>query len=284
MAGILGGWIELTNGALIETEIRIYNGDMRRRKKRAVGSPSPEVGEQTGIPVAGPLWLRQMGAAAYLAVLAYPGRDEWPKRDQFIEGVKARFVKEARRRGCPKQRIPQKYRSFSNRRIDQILRRTFHRLWVWRAPAGLAGNWMMVAGSRFGPYTFKVSLRRLRTATFVRSSAKYLGPETTDVTRLSPFRAMQEIVKQIDEAKGMHREELPALENARRRVWTNSLPVLHLTMPIAYRLSTEDNPMKFIYDPSWVAPALRNAECLLKLLPHKIASFNPRRALRLIAE
>jgi hypothetical protein len=235
---------------------------MRTRKKAVVGRQKPELGEQTAVPVGGDLARAQMGAAMYLAVLAYPAHSEWPKRDQFIEAVKAGLLKEARRRGYPGKQIQKRYREFREKRINQILDRAYRRILRWRMPAGMAANWMLMDGARFGPAVLPGNIP-------VRAIILH-APN-------SPRRAMQEIRKKVEQRDGAHREEDSALANLHHRVWANSLPVLHLVMPIAQRLNSEDDPTKLIYDPSWVGGALRYAELLVEYLPHKIPSFNPRR-------
>ena len=70
---------------------------MTRRKKPACGTGKPEAGEQTKIPVSGDLWQRAKGAAMYLAVLAYPAPEEWPKRDRFLKAAQAWILK-----SCPR--------------------------------------------------------------------------------------------------------------------------------------------------------------------------------------
>jgi len=98
----------------------------------------------------------------------------------------------------------------------------------------------------------------------------------------SPRRAMQAIQKLVEQRDGAHREEDSALANLHHRVWANALPLLHLVMPIVQGLNSQDDLTKLICEPSWVGGALRQAELLVEYLPHKIPSFNPRKAIRLL--
>jgi len=240
---------------------------MTRRKKALPEEPKAEVGEQTAIPVAGPLWLRQMGAAAYLAVVAYPAPEEWANRDKFIEAVKAHLLKWARRCGCPGKRIAKKYRGFPNKRIDQVLSRALRRIWRWRVPAGMAGNWMLADGARLGPCLLPGKIP--------------VGAITLHAPNC-PWRAMQALQKLAEQRDEANRERDSSVRDLYRRVWLTTLPVLHLVMPITQRLNTPGNPMRFVLDPSWVGAALGSAARLMEYLPQKIRSFNPRKAIRLL--
>jgi len=242
---------------------------MKRRKKAVAERPKAEVGEQTRIPVAGPLRLRQMGAAAYLAVLAYPAPEEWANRDKFIEAVKAHLLKWARRCGCPGKRIAKKYRGFPNKRIDQVLSRALRRIWRWRMPAGMAGNWMLADGARFGPVVLPGKIL-VRTITLRAPGC--------------PWRAMNVIQKLAEKRDGAQREQDSAVRDLYRRIWVTSLPVLHLAMPIVQLLNTPGDPMRFIFDPSWVGAALGSSARLMEYLPQKIRSFDPRKAIRLFPQ
>lgn len=238
-----------------------------KRLKGAAAGRKPELGEQTAIPVGG--HLAQMGAAAYLAVLAYPSRSEWGERDKFVKAVKSLLIKRAMRRGYPRKQIQEQYREFRNKQIYQTLNRAFRRLLRLRMPAGMAANWILIDGVRLGPAVLPGKIP--------------LGVITLHAPK-SPRRAMQAIQKKIEERDRAQREEDSSLANLHHRVWASSLPVLHLAMPIAERLNSQDNPMRLIYDPSWVGSALRNAEFLVKYLPCKIPSFNPNKAIRLVPQ
>jgi len=81
-----------------------------------------------------------MGTAIYLAVLAYPGPDEIPKRDRFIEAVKAMVHKDIVK--IPE--LPKHIRQMRNREIDSALYRAANRISTRRIPAAKI-LWRLIA-------------------------------------------------------------------------------------------------------------------------------------------
>src|ERR1700687_4933562 len=104
-----------------------------------------EAAETTYIPTEGPL--AQLGAAAYLAVLAYPNQSEWPKRDGFIEAVKAILLKswvkapgvstERTKRRCA---VREEYRQFPPEDIWGKFNQVEKRIKMLRLPAMICAH------------------------------------------------------------------------------------------------------------------------------------------------
>jgi GNAT superfamily N-acetyltransferase len=219
---------------------------MRTRKKAVVGRQKPELGEQTAVPVGGDLAQAQMGAAMYLAVLAYPAHSEWPKRDEFIEAVKALLVKRARRRGYPRKLINHKYRRFKNEHIDGILNRAFRRISRRRLPAGQMAFWIICGAMS---KRTNITLNKLSYWWATRVWPGFPDAEAADV---------------------------------KRRVWRETLPVLHLVMVFPRGLILNGDGLGLILNPSCLPGALRTAQYwrhLLKPLQisvkDKIVSLSP---------
>ena len=237
-------------------------------RRDAAESPTraSEVGEQTAIPVGKNLALARMGAAAYLAVVAYPDRVEWGKRDDFIEAVKSFLLKGSISQGCPRRWVKEKYRSFPNRRIDQTLDKAFRIIVRSRLPAGMIANWLMMDGARF-----EVPLLAGKPAIPMVLRAP------NSVSR--GMKAVLELVKKRDNRRNL--AEDAALSNLYHRVWKTSLPVLHLVVPITGRFRELSDPVKLVLDPSWVENSIRSSQWLWAYLPQRIPSFCPETAIQL---
>ena len=91
----------------------------------------------------------------YFAVLAYPDREEWSKRTEFVEAFKARVSKIYLARGGGRRKILPKYRGMKNERINGILSRAFYRIQALRLPAAEMANWRIMHGQRIGPIVIK---------------------------------------------------------------------------------------------------------------------------------
>ena len=154
------------------------------------GSREPEVGEQTAIAVSGELWQRQMGAAMYLAILAYPVLSD--RRDDFVKAVKGWMLKGAIEAGCPKGRVKDVYRKMRPREIKSVMNHAFWRIDARRDPAARIAKGII-------------------TSRAFRGRLGNLLPRT---------------VRQALGAKSAADTEVIA--NAMHRVWGESLRVLHL--------------------------------------------------------
>jgi hypothetical protein len=161
-----------------------------------------------------------MGAAAYLAVLAYPAPDEWPKRDRFVKASKAWMLRGAIENGCPKGRVKDLYRKMRPREIKSVMNHAFWRIDARRDRAADIAT-AIVTSIAFGG-----RLRNLLPGT-VRQA---LGAKSADDTDKI--------------ADSMH------------HVWAESLPVLHLSKA----LPGGRTGWSLISDPSWVADSLGRAE------------------------
>ena len=222
------------------------------------------ISETTGIPVKGPL--ASMGAIAYFAVLAYPSRAEWPKRDKFVKGAKAWLLWRATKRGYPKKRIKAEYRNEwrkkgGPRKFDAVADRAFDRILKRRFPAAQMLLWNCFHG-------FKINLQfdspkgvRLKTLTV---ELRYKGLPNQKRKRFNSYKAAEYLTGNSDSG------------NMRRLVWRESLPVLHLALALESEMyRAEKSPLNhlklhpldyLILDPSWLPRTLSQAEMLRLLM------------------
>ncbi len=209
----------------------------------------------------------RVGVIAYYAVLAFPKRSESAKRATFSHALTATWMKAfAQRLG--RKNVPTFYTGFKNEKIRTTLRLGLNRL-ARRLGAGTVGWSLMLSG------TWKAS------GSDGKVEVAISGPSTLD-------QAMRSYV-------GRHRTDQQtetAVKNARRRVWAESLPVLHLAMknPIVVRMIQarlngavadatkrtfiDEDVLNSIYEPQWLQESLEGAEELRLILGDRLGT-NP---------
>jgi hypothetical protein len=223
---------------------------MSRRKKAVAGSRRPEIGPEVRISVVGGLAQRMIGAATYLAILAYPAPKEWRKREKFVDAVRVWLSKQIMEPHYPRLRMKEKYRHFKPSQAKVIMGHAFWRIGSrrLRAVQMLAG--MVGEGWEHG-------------------SCKFLLADPGD--------SMKEDIKNWDRARGIKKAALwiagpggrterincpDRSRNIKQRIWAESLPVLHL----ASVLPSGANGRGLILNPVWVSEALQKAELLREIL------------------
>ena len=224
------------------------------RKTRKVG-PSPSETETSVIPVEGNH--AHLGAAKYLSVIAYPIREEWSDRNKFVEACIAYSSKLYVRRGGDRRKIKQKYLQARPRDIDSRIRMGIERIRKLRLPAA----WIAI----------RIMLR------CVEGPIWCSGPENI----AQGVKMMQDFIGKPNNKRDA---ELCSFYN---RMWAESLPVIHLAVPIHWKfleLLAEGKELQMIADPSWLPSAMRNAEALREYIPQFIHTFDPRSAIRLVPE
>ena len=243
------------------------------------GDP-PTKGEIIAIPTEGRSVLT--GAMSYVAILAYPGRQEWPLRAAFFDASRAWYLKRAIKRGYPRKNVLRSYTSVTNKKIDQTLFKGFSRIQKRRVPAAMAANAIILDGVSFGPFNFPIE--------GVPGGIPVGGMTINSPNNVN--RAMRYIMRMIEKRDGISRDEKSLLDNIYHRVWADTLPVLHLAMPVAERMNElfkEENEIRLFSDPSWLPLAIFYAEFYLAgILPKKIPydpkkdqGFNPNQAVQL---
>lgn len=240
-----------------------------------------------------------MGAAAYLAMLAYPM--EYAKRDKFIEAVKASLFKgwrdaapDAAERTRRRKEIGPTYTAFKNEHLLGIFNATFARILKRLRPAReIAENF----GLRFGI---------VETANaFARHSPRAASERSIKTVDLNieikfPFGAA-EWSAAFEVGDRMYEEQIRKRPDATRfprdpcnvvRIFRESKPVLHLAMALPLDHDDKNHPVfdqrvlwKRICKPDWLEKSLDRAEFhRCTSLPMFYAKYDPRRSICVLPE
>lgn len=224
-------------------------------------------GEVTEIRTDG-LWAH-IGAIGYFAVLAYPKREEWPKRNRFMEAAKAWLAKEYIKHGGKRAEIRPHYRQWKNEKIDGVLNRAFYRIKGWRLPAAKLAWEKIMDGQRVGPFVLKVK-----------------DPDDPNWKPRSVLALAERGARLLNATRWEHsrseREFGWDVPTFTHRVWASSKPVLHLALYFPYKNRIKFNPLLLIHDPSWLRPTLLNAEAMRLHLRRWFPTYDPESAIRLL--
>ncbi len=183
--------------------------------------------EVISIPVDPPL--QHLGAAAYLAVLAYPKPTQLPRRDQLIDAFKAWMVKRAIQAGHKRSIFRADLRATRWRDIDGEFSKASRLITSRR---GVARNIALPSLIRGGLWDVRI------------------GEKSATINRA--------LTRTFDSATGA--------KNAYRRVWSESKPVLHLAFGLENALgdylpkSKNEGLPELLSNPVWLQAAIKNAE------------------------
>jgi hypothetical protein len=206
------------------------------------------------IDVAGGTW----GAAIVLAVLAFP--ESAQKRKQFLQDIKAWFVRNAVRRGWPREKAKKHLLSRPRRALEVSgpIVTAGRRISRERLPAASIATDVIVqqvsadSWLRFQPMRGEIPVRGLRSA--------FAG------------LAAQRRVSATSTRGGMSPAESHAT-NFRTRAWRKSIPVLHIAMALRLELEelspgevTFPSVPDLVRDPRWLPGVLAQAERLRQML------------------
>ena len=228
------------------------------------------VAEVVQVPL-GPL--AKLGAAAFLAVLAYPAPCDYPKRTRFVEATKKCLLHRAVAAGYSRKRVLPKYRGYRRERIDRTFNPALVRIEGRRLPAaGIA--------------------RHILLETWIKTSARPLP-----ILRTIRVSTVNDLISRICPVGSIYDNRPHLFE----RVWSESKPVLHLAMAFLGhepRLYQEErpspsglrriwiDPVKLICRPDWLDPVLKSAEVLrlhfLPLLP--LGRYQSEAAIQVVPE
>ncbi len=255
----------------------------------AVPGNPPSCGEVTAIPTQGKD--AHLGAIAYLAVLAYPDRKEWSKRDGFMKASKALLLKAAIKKGYPRKKIPREYSGFKKDAIKGTLRQGFRRINDRRMYAAEMARGMLFHNLRVGPFQIETDMPSLNRATI--AVAKASGRTSADrkgwAGKFNPDR-----YPRLDLEKCSMLAKEPPPRTVRRRVWKETLPVLHFAMALLQRwkqlLADDMSETSLFWDPAWLPQAVFIAEPLrIGILPARfptgernVPAFDPDRTVQLV--
>ncbi len=230
-------------------------------------SSNLHISETTCIPASGPL--AYAGAIQYLAVLAYPSRTEWPKRDKFVKAMKSRLLLGAVKSGYPKKQVKAEYRDEWRRKgglrkFCAAANRAFDRIGTRRLPAVQMLRWILFHGFQIKLQFDSPEGMRLKNLIL---KIGYNGLPDMDGKRFSLNKAAE----YYNCADGWLRSA-ENITNIKHRVWAESLPVLHLAAALEGEIKRiMENPPDLLHrpvldylilHPSWVPRVLEQAEML----------------------
>jgi hypothetical protein len=164
-----------------------------------------------------------MGAAMYLAIMAYPSAEDIPKRDRFIDAVRGMIHKDI----VKVPELTKRIKQMRNRDIDSVLDRAAMRISTRRVPAARI-LWRLIA------------------------NAKVNGEESAKSVH-SAIEIHQRVMD-VNYGGG-------DAANLRRILWRESLPVIHLAYSFLWAGEKRGrNLVQSIKSPGWVTESIKRAE------------------------
>ena len=248
--------------------------------------------ETTYLPVDGPLSI--MGAAGFLALLAYP--DALERRDKFIDAVKAWHLKNAIQQGYPRSGIIEEFRIVRNRKIDSALDNAFiTRINKRRLPAAEMGTMLLskarsiqlVPEDYLNPNSankYLLEIGRLSSGSPLTSkdldthlalgNKRPLG-QPNAVMELCKFMA-QKIFSYYEshiDSKQISDSLEERANKVAHEVWAESKPVLHLGIAFRGNIlekqsgTNKVDPLWFLTHPKdWLQKTIESAEAMRQVL------------------
>ncbi len=203
-----------------------------------------------------------LAAIAYLAVVAYPEKSEWTRRNAFVEACKQLWVREAQKRGYefgPVRRNRDIYESGP-------ITHAFRRIRDTRIPSAEAATMFLL--NRRGP----IQLRFLGKGERRVDEAIKLFVAGLPAWKVSRFAAS------VEENKRVRFK----YQNAYIRQWAPTLPVLHLSMALhSVLIERKCTLWVLLLEPAWVVRAMQTAEGFRAFLLASIVAL-PQRPVRLV--
>jgi|SRR5713101_1063083 len=214
----------------------------------------------------------------YVATLAYPNRSQRPERKSFVEGLRAWRIKpvykleDSKTRGRMRRTFPASDLQLKNEKIKGVNHRGMRRV----ANRTLAGYWAWSLCSngkpRLGP--------NLTTSSGI--GIVQIEGMTTLVDGIRTY------LRQKQQTTGVHFDRESAEKNTWNLIWSESMPVLHLAVPLYLLIrdllvqGSEKNIRRrvenLLLDPHWIVRALTGAEEWGVKLHEHIPLFDPANA------
>jgi len=218
----------------------------------------------------------------YVATLAYPTRSERGQRELFVNALRAWRIKPAYKFGDRTTRTRMR-RTFAasdlhmkNQKINGVNHKGMKRV----ANRILAGYWA------WSLWSDGVTAFGANPTTFSGTGMVQLRGITTVVQGIRPY------LREKAERTNICVEKESAEKNAWSLIWSESMPVLHLAVPLYLAISsllvqrTKKNLRKLVEDlllnPRWIVRALIKAEYWREKLPGRIPLFKPEKATQIL--
>jgi len=253
--------------------------------------------ERTAIPVDGPE--AHLGAAAFMAVLAYPMRGERQKRIAFIEAWKGalskHYLSRLPWRSPDRGKILNKYRNMPNQQINNTINRGVYRIAARRfVAARLASEkimyshfadatGVMTSGASLLGFAVTSAIQKNMIAVaggFVEQAAKV---RLTRITK--PPNSIRSAVSREAERKKKWGAAGSGAASIMSREWSETRPVLHLALALGEVCLDRGgfDPLDLVHRPEWLHSALRNAEMMRVTLAQHF-EISPPEVVVLVAE
>lgn len=202
-----------------------------------------------------------MGVIGLYAILAYP--DDLGARNRLVEALTALCVKHYLNRGGDKTAIERNWRQYPNQQINGTLRRAFDRIekrfqaaQIWQQAKMRAIGWGVPAyGDADENPLGSIDIK------FTRRTGKLMLEVAGDTNLQATVTG---VIEDFFDNPG----------NTFARVWSPSLPVLHLATALftalgeTYRATDADTLVQGVYTPDWLGACLHNAEGLRCVMTH----------------
>jgi len=255
-----------------------------KRRKATAGAVSrysptggPEIIRACEIP-AGPE-NRMRGVLAYFAVLAYPNSDDSEDRENFAKALHSWRCKNVKNDLAYWERLSAEIRGMTNRSIEGKMHMGLKRI-EKRLKAGFIAYKLFIQDRPMA--SFNPTARNGKGLVMGR------GADTVTEGLLEILREDNEGRRYDPYEEGVIEREV--LENHRRVIWTDALPVLHIATNLEVTLCglSPDVPRwalvhRLLHDPRWLSDALAGAEWWrLNLASPRIPGFDKDKAIRLI--
>lgn len=213
----------------------------------------------------------------YFATLAYPNRSERSERASFLNALLCWRIKpiykrvDSKIRKTMRRSFPASDLQMKNEKIRGVnhkgLKRVENRI--------LAGCWAWSLCSNDLP------ILDLNPTTATGVGVALVKGKTTVV------EGIREYLRRKEEKTGVHTVDESAEKNAWQRIWSESMPVLHLAIPLYLLVQGfEENLGKrmaeLLLNPTWVVRSLARAELLRTKLHKDISLFDPDKAARIL--
>ena len=172
-----------------------------------------------------------MGAIAFLAIVAYPDKDEYHKRDKLLEASKAWILKAATKKGSPERaEVYDQYRQYRNQQIDGKLSQLEKRLYKRLQVAELAQE------------TIRENL-----------FASYLPDDEKRTARQLRLMHLAEVAQIYDVTESE--------KTFKKREWKPSLPVLHYAIALLILVLNRKkfSIFELVQSPEWLPEVIESA-------------------------
>jgi hypothetical protein len=223
------------------------------------------------------------GVLSFYAVLAYPSLNEWDKRKQFVMAIKALEYKRDVANGGNRKAVPDAYRRIKNQMIVGQMNRGFRRIGR-RLSAGSMAYCISLSGTKIPNEILPNDILASD------GSLGRIGIAPNTVNKAAEM-LLVDMAFRKKVPLHLYKKSGASEPNIKHRIWASSLPVLHLAVMLYQNVGVifnrsnaelHDALLYLSHNNKWFGPALIHAEKLRLLLPEKVPTFVPAKAVCLL--